>query len=873
MNATRVLAGFLSAAMAVGMVQPVMANEEVLPEEGIAQEEVDMQVDEMTENADDFDEAAVPAETEMALTEAPAMTTDEAMYAEEDLQILEEGHDSEYVEITEEIEDTEDTEELMPEEELIDISGEEQQNRVVSLMKCENGEIRILNLDSFSEIGLADREACTEYSGFQAGDEIHFAVTPAEGYSIASLRVCSLSDQHAVYELTETDEGYMFLMPEDNVEIRAEFVLSEETVNMTEEEVPVQEEEAPVMTEEEVPVQKEEAPAMEEIPDREEDTSGEAEETGKNETGDTEDSESTEPEESAKKKDAEVNAKAAEAESDELLFKASSTDEFTVGDYTYKHVTGGLSVTKYSGKSSYLTIPSSQRGYAVVEIGLRAFEDNKNIKGVTIPSSIRKIGMYAFRGTGLRSVTIPKTISNIGYDVFANCTDLTTVTFQDGMREIPSLALCDALSVHTVKIPKSITSIGTSAFQGTSIRSFDMTVLCPNVRKMGGHSFSGCRGLSNVKLPSGLEYMGTDEFKYTAVTSIVIPKSVRSMSLAVGSEDSITNVTFQSGMKEIPNLAMYYKESLDLLYIPRSVTSIGEGAFRNLKNANVVYEGSKEELAKIAIGNNNDGLLKLIKANKVKCLGKQNAAKKISVTSVKMNSTKLTLTKGKKATLKATVSPSNATNKKVTWKSSNTAVASVTQSGKVTAKRAGTAKITVTTADGKKTASCTVTVKNPAKKTAAKTTPSVSYRTHVQTYGWQGWKKNGAMSGTSGQSKRLEGIIIKLSNLPYSGGIMYRTHVQTYGWQGWKKNGQMSGTSGQAKRLEGIQIRLTGEMAKHYDVYYRVHAQTYGWLGWAKNGTMAGTSGLAKRLEGINIVLVPKGGKAPGSTARPNVVG
>ena len=80
-------------------------------------------------------------------------------------------------------------------------------------------------------------------------------------------------------------------------------------------------------------------------------------------------------------------------------------------------------------------------------------------------------------------------------------------------------------------------------------------------------------------------------------------------------------------------------------------------------------------------------------------------------------------------------------------------------------------------------------------------------------------------------------------------------------------------SEGLSKRLEGIQIRLTGELAEHYDIYYRVHAQTYGWLGWAKNGEMAGTSGLAKRLEGINIKLVPKGGKAPGSTARPNVVG
>ncbi len=157
---------------------------------------------------------------------------------------------------------------------------------------------------------------------------------------------------------------------------------------------------------------------------------------------------------------------------------------------------------------------------------------------------------------------------------------------------------------------------------------------------------------------------------------------------------------------------------------------------------------------------------------------------------------------------------------------------------------------------------------------AAKTSGAlVGYNTHVQTYGWQNYMYDGDMAGTSGQSKRLEGIHIGLIDRPYSGDIVYRTHVQTYGWQGWKKNGQMSGTSGESKRLEGIQIYLTGDMAKHYDVYYRVHAQTYGWLGWAKNGEMAGTSGLAKRLEGINIKLVPKGGKAPGSTVRPNVVG
>ena len=147
--------------------------------------------------------------------------------------------------------------------------------------------------------------------------------------------------------------------------------------------------------------------------------------------------------------------------------------------------------------------------------------------------------------------------------------------------------------------------------------------------------------------------------------------------------------------------------------------------------------------------------------------------------------------------------------------------------------------------------------------------PSVQYYVHRQTYGWEtAWSKsNGQCSGTTGQSKRLEGIRIRLNQKPTTGSIQYRTHIQTYGWEwGWKSDGVMSGTTGIAKRLEAIQIRLTGNMGKYYDVYYRVHAQTYGWMGWAKNGANAGTAGQSKRLEAIQIVIVPKGAKAPAAT-------
>lgn len=80
----------------------------------------------------------------------------------------------------------------------------------------------------------------------------------------------------------------------------------------------------------------------------------------------------------------------------------------------------------------------------------------------------------------------------------------------------------------------------------------------------------------------------------------------------------------------------------------------------------------------------------------------------IAVTGVKLDKTTLTLNAGKSAQLTATVSPSNATNKSVTWSSNNSNVS--VSGGKVTAKTAGSAIVTVTTADGGYTAQCNVTV-------------------------------------------------------------------------------------------------------------------------------------------------------------------
>lgn len=89
---------------------------------------------------------------------------------------------------------------------------------------------------------------------------------------------------------------------------------------------------------------------------------------------------------------------------------------------------------------------------------------------------------------------------------------------------------------------------------------------------------------------------------------------------------------------------------------------------------------------------------------------------------VTLNKKTVNMLVGETTTLKATISPSSAKDDKLTWKSSNKNVAAVTSAGKITAKKAGTATITVTTSNGKK-ATCKVTVssKKPTKITLDKT--------------------------------------------------------------------------------------------------------------------------------------------------------
>lgn len=67
----------------------------------------------------------------------------------------------------------------------------------------------------------------------------------------------------------------------------------------------------------------------------------------------------------------------------------------------------------------------------ITEIGTQAFNFSYNLEDVNIPSSVQKIGGYAFRGTKIKNITIPANIQNtydsVGRYAFFDCNELETI--------------------------------------------------------------------------------------------------------------------------------------------------------------------------------------------------------------------------------------------------------------------------------------------------------------------------------------------------------------------------------------------------------------------------------------------------------------
>ena len=411
---------------------------------------------------------------------------------------------------------------------------------------------------------------------------------------------------------------------------------------------------------------------------------------------------------------------ASAAESQESVSATYGDFEYTLeNDYT-------CTITKYNGHAANVTIPSTIYGNKVTRIRYSSFEENNNLMSVTIPNTVKEIGDSAFadcyslstvtfsnslksigdgafKKTNLKKVTIPNSVTEIGVYAFSGCENLSSLTLSNKLDRIDEYCFENCTSLTSVTLPNSVTEIG-------------------------GYVFDRCSSLKTASIGSGLKYcytQGDSRFIFSdciALESITVSSSNNNYSSANGimydkkkteilvypQGKKDTSYTVPSTINNLYRMSTNNNPYLKTITIPSSVTDISDNAVGYLRdgwyfnwNYNKVsgftIKGYKGTAAERYARNNDFNFVQL----------------QVVPTSVALNKTTLTLDIGRTSNLRATVYPSNAANKKCTWRSSNTSVATVDSNGKVTAKKAGTATITVKTSNGK-TATCKVTVNLPA---------------------------------------------------------------------------------------------------------------------------------------------------------------
>ena len=283
----------------------------------------------------------------------------------------------------------------------------------------------------------------------------------------------------------------------------------------------------------------------------------------------------------------------------------------------------------------------------VISIGDGAFLQNSGAKRVVLPPSTVYIGHGALRDcSALTSVSLPDSMSNrLFLDMFEGCTNLKSVDIPDGITDIyeGDLASCpnwtdiyydnwgrvwnrvvsgvrdsipDRMNVHFKdniydsgscgeNVTWTLTADGTLTISGTgamtdytydsrspwySCRTYiKRVVMQQGVTSIGDHAFWDCSGLTSVTIPDGVTSIGGDAFSgCAALTSVEIPNGVT----AIGGS------TFSNCIR------------LAKVTIPKSVTSIGKNAFYYCESiADVYYDGTEEDWAKISISSGNEDLL------------------------------------------------------------------------------------------------------------------------------------------------------------------------------------------------------------------------------------------------------------------------
>jgi len=131
-----------------------------------------------------------------------------------------------------------------------------------------------------------------------------------------------------------------------------------------------------------------------------------------------------------------------------------------------------------------------------------------------------------------------------------------------------------------------------------------------------------------------------------------------------------------------------------------------------------------------------------------------------------------------------------------------------------------------------------------------KNRPLLVYQTHIAQKGWGTWKNENQISNALDELLDIQAIKINFPNHKIYYAVYYNDKE---GWSKEVSNFQMAGTTGRSKSITGIKIRLDEADAKEFNIFYRVHKFDGSWTAWAKNGAELFSD--AQKLNAVQIKL------------------
>lgn len=234
--------------------------------------------------------------------------------------------------------------------------------------------------------------------------------------------------------------------------------------------------------------------------------------------------------------------------------------------------------------------------YGIEVIGERAFGYCRFLREVVLPQTIKHIERCAFdKCKYLHSVNLPLQLTEISDFVFSDCEFLESIDIPSGVQRIDDFAFSGCSSLKRIKLPEGIKSIGNRSF--SECNSLTSIKIPGSVKNLDKGSFDYCKRLKKIELDEGVESVDCPFYGCTAVKTITIPNSLKTMEgdlfcdfssldTIVLAKDNpnfvfVNNVLYSKDKKRIvcahPNIGPYYE-------VPQSVVRIDRMAFYNCKN-------------------------------------------------------------------------------------------------------------------------------------------------------------------------------------------------------------------------------------------------------------------------------------------------